>query len=43
MSTDKPLWACPKCSRKFVTRNMWHACGPYSVETFLEGKGPSRA
>lgn len=35
----RPLWTCPKCGRKFVTRNMWHACGPYTVETFLAGKG----
>lgn len=36
----RPLWTCPKCGRKFVTRNLWHSCGPYTVETFLEGKGP---
>ena len=30
---------CPKCGRRFVGRNMWHACGDYSVEGFLEGKG----
>ena len=35
----RPLWTCPKCGRKFVTRNMWHACGPYTVESFLAGKG----
>ena len=29
------LWTCPKCGRKFVGRNMWHACGDYSVERFL--------
>jgi len=33
------LWTCPKCGRKLVGRNMWHACGDYSVEKFLEGKG----
>ena len=36
---NKPLWTCPKCGAKFVTRNMWHGCGDYSVEKFLEGKG----
>lgn len=36
----KALWTCPKCGRKFVTRNMWHACGDYTVEGFLAGKGP---
>ena len=23
----RPLWTCPKCGAKFVTRNMWHSCG----------------
>lgn len=36
---EKELWACPKCGRRFVGRNMWHACGDYSVERLLEGKG----
>jgi predicted DNA-binding protein (MmcQ/YjbR family) len=38
----KELWTCPRCGRRFVSRNIWHACGDYSVEGFLEGKG-SRA
>lgn len=33
------LWTCPKCGRRFVGRNMWHACGDFSVEGFLQGKG----
>jgi hypothetical protein len=37
---DKPLWTCPKCGRRFISRNLWHACGDYSVEGFLQGKGP---
>ena len=36
---DDDLWTCPRCGRRFVTRNLWHACGDYSVEGFLEGKG----
>jgi hypothetical protein len=34
------LWTCPRCGARFVSRNMWHSCGPWSVESFLEGKGP---
>ncbi len=34
----RPLWTCPNCNRQFVTANMSHACGQYSVEKFLEGK-----
>jgi len=32
------LWECPRCGAKLVTRNLPHACGPYSMEKFLEGK-----
>jgi hypothetical protein len=35
----RPLWTCPKCGRRFVGRNMWHACGDHSVEKFLGSKG----
>ena len=38
-SQNKPLWTCPKCGAKFVTKNMWHSCGRWTVEKSLEGKG----
>lgn len=37
---QKPLWTCPRCGKKFVTRNMWHSCGRFTVEQFFEGKSP---
>lgn len=39
MASSVPLWTCPRCGRRFVTRNMSHACGDHTVEMFLEGKG----
>lgn len=39
-SEQRPLWTCPRCGNKFVTRNMWHSCQRWTVEQFLEGKGP---
>ena len=36
----RPLWRCPKCSRRFANRNQEHSCGQYSVEDFLRGKDP---
>ena len=36
----KPLWTCPKCKKKFVTRNLWHSCGKFTVSQFLQYKGP---
>jgi hypothetical protein len=39
LSARRVLWRCPKYGRGFVGKNMWHACGNYSVEGFLDGKG----
>jgi len=38
----RPLWTCPKCGARFVTRNMWHACGRYSLDAFFEGRPRAR-
>ncbi len=41
MDTDtSDLWSCPRCGKRFVTRNMAHSCGAHTVEAFMEGKGP---
>jgi len=37
-STLVRLWRCPRCGAKLIARNMSHACGEYSIDTFLEGK-----
>jgi hypothetical protein len=34
------LWTCPRCGARFVTRNMRHGCGEYTVDGFFEGKPP---
>jgi hypothetical protein len=36
--TRKPLWTCPKCGHRFVTRNLWHSCGRYSLASHFAGK-----
>ena len=35
----RPLWVCPKCGARLAGRNMNHACGDFTVEAFLSGKG----
>lgn len=35
---SKPLWHCPKCGHRFVTRNLWHSCGRFHVRDHLKGK-----
>jgi len=40
-SPVRDLWTCPRYGRRFANRSQWHSCGPYSVESFLEGKRPA--
>jgi hypothetical protein len=36
-----PLWKCPKCGHRFVTKNLWHSCGRYWVADHLKGADPA--
>jgi hypothetical protein len=36
----KALWRCPRCGHRFVTRNLWHACGNYRLADHFTGKPP---
>lgn len=35
-----PLWRCPKCGAKLVTRNMWHSCGRFSLQALFARSDP---
>jgi hypothetical protein len=35
---ERPLWRCPRCGHEFVTRNLWHSCGVYSLDHHFAGK-----
>lgn len=37
----RPLWLCPKCGHRFVTRNMWHSCGHYELADHFRGRAPA--
>ncbi len=37
---QKPLWVCPRCGHRFVSRNIWHSCGQYDLADHFEGKNP---
>lgn len=39
-SKKRPLWKCPKCGAKLVTRNLWHACGRYSLKALFARSEP---
>jgi hypothetical protein len=38
IKSKKPLWRCPKCGHRFVTKNLWHSCGRYSLASHFKGK-----
>ena len=41
MATElPPLWQCPKCGERFVTANMWHSCGKYSLDDLFARSEP---
>jgi len=33
-----PLWTCPNCGHRFVTRNMWHSCSQHSLDEHFKRK-----
>ena len=34
------LWICPKCGARLVSRNLWHSCGQYTLETLFADAAP---
>jgi len=36
--SSKSLWRCPRCGHRFVTRNLWHACGRFPLARHFTGK-----
>jgi hypothetical protein len=38
--TKRPLWKCPRCGAKLVTRNLWHACGRFSLKALFARSEP---
>jgi transposase-like protein len=35
-----PAWKCPRCGRRFATRNQMHLCSPFTLREFLAQKSP---
>ncbi len=33
-----PLWICPRCRRRFLTSNVWHACTERELDEHFTGK-----
>ena len=32
---EKPLWLCPKCGARLVSRNLSHSCGRFTLEALF--------
>jgi hypothetical protein len=37
-----PLWKCPRCGHRFVTKNLWHSCVKVPVAAHFRGKPADR-
>lgn len=35
-----PLWICPKCGARLLTRNLWHSCGLATLDDWKARMGP---
>jgi uncharacterized C2H2 Zn-finger protein len=38
MPSKPPLWKCPRCGHRFVTRNLWHSCVQVPLAVHFRGK-----
>jgi endogenous inhibitor of DNA gyrase (YacG/DUF329 family) len=36
--SERPLWRCPRCQRRFANRNQSHACGRHDLAAHFAGK-----
>lgn len=41
MSELKPVWICPKCGARLVSRNLWHSCGTFTLEALFAKSTPA--
>jgi len=37
---EHPLWHCPKCGARLVTRNLWHSCGRFTLDALFPNSPP---
>ena len=39
--SQPPVWTCPKCGARLVTRNLWHSCGRFTLEALFARSDPA--
>jgi hypothetical protein len=37
----RPLWTCPKCGARLITKNLWHSCGRFTLEALFARSDPA--
>jgi hypothetical protein len=42
MAPRSPLWRCPHCGHRFVTKNLWHSCARVPLAAHFRGKPVER-
>ena len=35
-----PVWICPRCGARLVSRNLWHSCGQHTLDQLFAGARP---
>jgi hypothetical protein len=35
-----PVWICPRCGARLVSRNLWHSCGQFTLEDLFADAAP---
>ena len=35
-----PLWVCPRCGARLISRNLWHSCGQRTLEELFADAHP---
>jgi hypothetical protein len=36
----RPVWTCPRCGARLITRNLWHSCGRFSLAALFRNAEP---
>ena len=39
--TRRPVWICPKCGARLISKNLWHSCGNFTIEDLFAGARPA--
>ena len=38
--TRRPVWTCPNCGARLISKNLWHSCGNFTIEDLFARARP---